>query len=110
MSFKIKSIETTKIIFLLKNVVKDSEFPTKPSAMTEFIDAGGVRKISQKFISENINFIYRPSMNKPMKFQSKMNGTAITLSEGEYKTKEGSLIACKYYGGLKQQWYMGMEQ
>ena len=45
-----------------------------------------------------------------MKFQSKMNGTAITLSEGDYKTKEGSLIACKYYGGLKQQWYMGMEQ
>lgn len=47
-------------------------------------------------------------MNKPAKIQSKMNGMALTVSEGEHKSREGDLIVSTYYGGLKQQWYLGM--
>lgn len=48
-------------------------------------------------------------MNKPIKFQSKMNKATLTVSEGEYKTKPGAVIACQYYGGMKQKWYLNVE-
>lgn len=37
-----------------------------------------------------------------------MNGMALTLSEGEHNTRSGDLIASHFYGGLKQQWTLGM--
>ena len=45
-------------------------------------------------------------MLKPMKITSSMNGKALTVSEGEFKTKPGYLIATKYYGGMKQQFHV----
>lgn len=46
-------------------------------------------------------------MSSPVRIQSKMNGMALTQSEGEYKTKAGDLIASTYFNGLKQQWWIG---
>lgn len=45
-------------------------------------------------------------MNKAVRIQSKMNGMALTQSEGEHKSRPGDLIATTYYNGLKQQWYL----
>ena len=47
-------------------------------------------------------------MHKAMRIQSKMNGMALTQSEGEFNTKPGDLIVSTYFNGLKQQWYIGM--
>ena len=46
-------------------------------------------------------------MNKPVKIQSKMNGMGLTHSEGEHSTKPGDVIVSTFYGGMKQQWYIG---
>ena len=62
-------------------------------------------KLGVAFIQTSIRYI----MNKPVKFESKMNNTALTISEGEYKSSPGAIIACKYYGGMKQQWHMNVE-
>ena len=49
-------------------------------------------------------------MNKPVKFESKMNRAVLTVSEGEYKSMPGSVIACQYYGGMKQKWNMNIDK
>ena len=42
------------------------------------------------------------NLNYPVKITSKMNGKAITFSEGEYNSKPGNLIVASYQGFLKQ--------
>lgn len=46
---------------------------------------------------------------KSIKILSLMNETALTLSEGEFKTNNGSLIVCGFYGGIKQRWMIRPE-
>lgn len=48
-------------------------------------------------------------MIKPVKFTSCMNGKVLTVSEGEYKIKPGYLTASNYVKGMKQHFYVGMQ-
>ena len=41
-------------------------------------------------------------LNSPVKVTSKMNGKVMTLSEGEFKSRPGDLIASNYTGASKQ--------
>lgn len=45
-------------------------------------------------------------MADKIRIESLMNSMVMTLSQGEFNTKPGSVIISKYYYGLKQQWMM----
>lgn len=60
---------------------------------------------SREIIFESLLY-YRFFMYKPVKIISKMNGKAMTVSEGEFKTKPGELIVATFSNATKQKFYI----